>query len=83
MSSSVLVVPDVTDLTGFWVNSDQGIRHFHISHNAPYLLPQILHNLCFAFLVGITADPTEIQNNAYPKIWGTNKVQYGKCGTGI
>ena len=25
----------------------RGIRHLHISHNAPYLLPKILHNLCF------------------------------------
>ena len=24
-------------------------RHFHISHNAPYLPPKILHNLCFSF----------------------------------
>ena len=28
------------------------IRHFHISHNALYLPPRILHNLYFSFLLG-------------------------------
>ena len=42
-----------------------GIRHSHISHNAPYLSPKILHNLCFSFLLGITAVPSEIENNTY------------------
>ena len=41
--------------------------HLHISRNAPYLLPQILHNLCVSFLLGITAVPREIENNAYAK----------------
>ena len=35
------------------------IRHFHIFHNAPYLPPQFLHNLCFSFLLGITAVPRD------------------------
>ena len=48
------------------------IRHLHISHNAPYLLPKILHNLCFSFLLGITA--RESENNAHAKFWGANKV---------
>ena len=43
----------------------EAIRHFHISHNAPYLPPQILHNLCFSFLLSIKAVPREIENNAY------------------
>ena len=46
------------------------IRQLHVSHNAPYFSPpppqpprpQILHNL-FSFLLSITADPTEIENN--------------------
>ena len=46
-------------------------RHFHISYNAPSLPPpQILHNLCFSFLPGITAVLREIENNAYAKFWG-------------
>ena len=31
------------------------IQHLYISHNAPYLPTKILHNLCFSFLLGITA----------------------------
>ena len=58
-------------------------RHFHISYNAPYLPPKILHNLCFSFLLGITAVPREIENNAYAKFWGAKKVHYGKCGRGV
>ena len=54
------------------------ICHLHISHNAFYLPPQILHNLCFSFLLGITAVPREIENNAYTKFWGANKVEMCK-----
>ena len=32
--------------------------------------PQILHNLCFSTLLGITTVPREIENNAYAKFWG-------------
>ena len=60
------------------------IRKFHISHNAPYLPPthphQILHNFCFSFLLGITR---EIENNAYIKAWGANKVHYGRSASGV
>ena len=54
------------------------IRHFHISHSAPYLPPQI-YNLCFSILLGITAVPREIENHTYVKVWGANMVHYGKC----
>ena len=61
------------------------IRHLHISHNAPYLPPPppILHNLCFSFLLGDTAVPREIENNAYVKFWGANKVHYGRCASDV
>ena len=49
------------------------IHHLHISHNTPCLLPQILHNLCFSFLLGITALPREIENNASIKFRGKKK----------
>ena len=39
--------------------------------------------ICFSFLLGITADPKELENNAYAKFWGANKVHYGKCGSGV
>ena len=32
----------------------------------------------FSFLLGIKALPREIENNAYVKFWGANKVHYGK-----
>ena len=41
-----------------------------------------LHNLCFSFLLGITAVPKEIENNAYAKFWGTIKVHYVRCASG-
>ena len=45
-------------------------RHFHISHNVPYLPLNILHNLCFSFLLGITAVPREIEDSACAKFGG-------------
>ena len=42
-----------------------------------------LHNLCFSFLLGITAVLRDIENNAYAKFWGANKVHYGRCGSGV
>ena len=58
------------------------IHHLHISHNAPYSLPKILHSLCFPFLLGITAVPRKIENNAYAKFWGANKVHRWRCVSG-
>ena len=45
--------------------------------------PKILHNLCFSFLLGITAFPREMENNAYAKFWGANKVHFGRCTSGV
>ena len=59
------------------------LRQFRIPHDAPYLPPKILYNLCFSFLLGITAAPREIENNAYAEFWGTNKVHYGKYWSGV
>ena len=38
----------------------------------------MVHNLCFSFLLDITAVPGEIENNAYAKFLGANKVYYVK-----
>ena len=54
------------------------IHHLRIFHNAPYLPPKILHNLCFSFLLGTTAVPREIENNAYAKFGGANKWEMCK-----
>ena len=55
----------------------------YTTHDAPYLPPKILDNLCVSFLLGITAVPREIENNAYAKFWGANKVHYGRCASGV
>ena len=39
------------------------IHHLYISHNAPFLPSKIFHNLCFSFILGITAVPRETENN--------------------
>ena len=41
-----------------------------------------MHNLCFSFLLGIKAVPREIENTAYAKFWGANKVHYGRYAIG-
>ena len=43
---------------------------------------QILHTLCFSFILGITAVPREIENYAYAKFLEANKVHYGRCASG-
>ena len=47
---------------------------------------QILHNLCFSFLLVTTAVPREIENNAYAILFFLGRgdtVHYGKCGSGV
>ena len=56
---------------------------FSILHHICPHPPQIFHNLCFSFLLGITVAPREIENNAYANFWGANKVHYEKCGSGV
>ena len=61
------------------------IRHLHISLNARYLPhppKKNLHDLCFSFLLDITAVLREIENNAYAKFGRPNKVHYGRCASG-
>ena len=45
--------------------------------------PQILNNLCFSFLLGITAVPRETESNAYAKLLGENKVHYSRYAKGV
>ena len=62
----------------------RGIRHLHISHNAPYLLPKILHNLCFFISHGYYSRLTKkLKTMLLQKFWGANKVHYGKCASGV
>ena len=55
------IEPNPFGSEGYAFPHTRTIRHLHISHNAPYLLPvppppsQIFHNLCFLFLLGNTS----------------------------
>ena len=62
----------------------------YLSYPHPHPPPKKkkLHNLCFSFLLGITAVPRGIENNAYAKFGGgegggANKVHYGICASGV
>ena len=71
----------------FWAANKVHLGRFcksvkYISHNTPCLPTKILLNLCFSFLVGITAVPREIENNASAKFWAANKVHLGRCASG-
>ena len=59
------------------------MRHLHISHNASFLPPKILHKHCYQFLLGRLLYPGEIKNKGYAKYWGANKVDYGRCASGV
>ena len=49
------------------------IRHFHISHNAPYPPPAPQKNFCINFCFS--------ENHAYANFEGANEVHYGTCGS--
>ena len=64
----------------------EAISHLRISHNAPCSLPrppppaQKLDNLCFSFLLSITAVPRETQDNDCAKCGGRRGGGGGKQG---
>ena len=55
--------------------------HLHISHKTLCLTPKFCIRLCFSFS-GITLIPREIEGNVFAKVWGVNKVYYGRCANG-
>ena len=64
-----------------WVKI-QHPRHPHGATRHLFVPQKILHNLCFSYLLGITAVPRENENNDYVKSWGANKVHWGRCARG-
>ena len=56
------------------------IRHLHISHNAPYLPPKILHKYCFEFLLGRLRNKKQyfMQKFFFLGGGGAKKVHYGR-----
>ena len=69
-------------ITLVFVIPNLGIYYFHIDRNAPCPPPQILHNHCLQFLLGVTVVPREIIDNGYAKLWSVNKMHYGLCQNG-
>ena len=59
-----------------YATSTFSIMHL-ICAPAPSKKEKKLHNLCLSFLLGITAVPREIENNAYTNFLGANKVIMG------
>ena len=51
MYDSACGTPWFCSIQLFQQTLSESIRHLQISHNAPYLPPQILHNLRFSFLL--------------------------------
>ena len=58
-------------------------RHFHISHNTPYLPPKILHNLFFFISPGYYSCPKRNWKQCLCKILGANKLHYGNFESGV
>ena len=58
------------------------IRQLHISHNAANLPPTILHNLCFSFLLGITAVPREMKTMLMQNFGGQIRCIMGDVKVG-
>ena len=62
------------------------IRHFHISHNAPYLPPppKDFAQALLLISLGTAVIPRRNEEQRFCKILGVvNKVHYGKCGSGV
>ena len=68
------------------------IRHFYISHNAPYLPPAPCPKFCITYVFHFSwllqPSQEEIENNAYAIFFfffwgGGGKVHYGKFGSGV
>ena len=53
------------------------LGHIGKYHHILSLYPQILHEHCFQFLLGLTMVPRKNKNNAYAKCGGTNEEYYG------
>ena len=60
-----------------------GIAYFGKYDNALSVSPQILHKLCFQFLLGLTLVPRESKDNGYAKFGETNKEYYGIFRSGL
>ena len=70
------------------ITQSTGIRHMQFSHNAPYLPPNISHNLVFHFSCVLQSSQEKLktmlrQNSGGGGGGGANKVHYGRCASGV
>ena len=60
-----------------WLLLSDVICDFHVSHNAIWFSPQILHNYHFQFLLGLIIVLWEIENNTFAKCLGDKHIRIG------
>ena len=65
-----------------WIPDRNYLQFAQFSHNTLCWPPKVLHSLCVSFLLGIRVVLREIEDNAYAKFRGENKVYYGRCANG-
>ena len=59
------------------------IRHFHISHNAPYYGTQNFSEALLSISLGMALIPRKkLKSKIKQNFGGANKVHYGKCVSG-
>ena len=73
---SVFAPPLQTPNSAVQNNPTQSFAQPQIGLTAICTAPEILHNLCFKFLLGITVVPREIEENGCANFWGVNKAHY-------
>ena len=59
------------------------IPNYPFAHRPGYLPPNILHNFCFSFLLGIAAVPREIACVASVSVWFRSKERLGGTGFSV
>ena len=64
------------DQRGVYATCTSSIMHLICS-------PKFCTTFVFSFLLGITAVLKKIENNAYAKVFGANKVHYRKCASSV
>ena len=68
------------------IGHNRGIRHLHISHNAPYSTPKFCITFVFHFSWVLQPSRERLKNTMLMQNLGgggANKVHYGKCGSGV
>ena len=59
-----------------------GLKYHHFATESIIAIFNAINATYECCILGITAVPREIENNAYAKCLGLNKVHYGRCASG-